>query len=151
MNCARVEGLISSHLEGRLTSRLDATVSQHLSACPACRRVAEAILAAERELREEFPPAPPSGIEARAVQIWLAEGAGARRQPSRLMATFAAPLPPAAGHRLRVQRLVFTALLLLAILILEVPAASGRDRAVSRRVATLAGNASTLKTGWELR
>jgi predicted anti-sigma-YlaC factor YlaD len=136
MNCRRVESLLSNHLEGRLPHRTESALARHLSECRSCRRLREAIVAAENELRCPVDPWPPSGIEARAVRLWQAEAARSHRRARSgplLPATAAVAPPSYAGHRVSLQRCVLTTLLLLAILILEVPAAGGRDAGTTLR------------------
>jgi Putative zinc-finger len=72
MNCRRVTGLLSNHLEGHLGERVASAVAAHLEDCPACRGRRDAFLATEVDLRE-LPELPlPSGLHDRVIVHWTA-------------------------------------------------------------------------------
>jgi predicted anti-sigma-YlaC factor YlaD len=73
MNCRRIERLLSNSLEDRLAPGAARAVAVHLRECRSCRRLRDAMVAAETELREPADPLPPPGIEAWALRQWIAE------------------------------------------------------------------------------
>jgi hypothetical protein len=73
MNCRRVEPLLSSYLEGRLSKRRGEAIATHLQGCPECRRLQEEILAVGDELRSVAAPLPPADLRRRVADRWTAE------------------------------------------------------------------------------
>jgi predicted anti-sigma-YlaC factor YlaD len=134
MNCRRVESLLSNHLEGRLGREQASVVARHLAGCRSCRRWREEIAAAENELRDRPDPTPPPDLERRAVQLWLTGGGRQRGLPGRGLFPPSAPAAVAAAVATRRSLLhvaVLAAALLLAILVLELPAAGERGPGLS--------------------
>jgi anti-sigma factor RsiW len=121
MNCRRAERLLSHYLEGRLGRWEAAGMAAHLQDCRSCRRFREEIAAVEAELRECPDPPPPPGIERRAVCRWVAE-----RERSGLRPVLVPLVGWSSVRRSPLRAAVLMAILLLAVLGLELPASGHR-------------------------
>jgi len=68
MSCARVEELLSDHLEGALDPLLTREVDEHLRACAACRELREALSEVVEALRSAPAVEPAAGLAARVAR-----------------------------------------------------------------------------------
>jgi Putative zinc-finger len=75
MNCRRVKRLLSDHIDGLVSKRVDRAITAHLGACDACRHLRDEISAVRTEYRELAGrlTIPDSDIEHRAIARWAAD------------------------------------------------------------------------------
>jgi anti-sigma factor RsiW len=87
MTCHDIQSLISARLDGELDPGRERTLQQHLDACPACRRLAGALAAADAALDALPEPEPAPGFAGRVM-----DRLGGQEIPRRFR-----PLPLALG------------------------------------------------------
>jgi predicted anti-sigma-YlaC factor YlaD len=70
--CTRIQELLSEELDGDLTAALRGELGSHLEACPACRRLRDALHEVVSTLRREPVPEPSWPLPRRAAEAALA-------------------------------------------------------------------------------